>query len=170
MAVQSRIGSVSCVNVSRPSFRSGALIESVCASHHRAKWGGISDSNPEATFSHVAKVLDAYKIAYLHIIEPRIKGDSTLHEGHPPVASKYLRPYFTGPIIAAGGFDREGAEAIVESGVADLVAFGRHFTSNPDLPYRLKHKLPLTPYVRDAFWGGDEHGYADFPALEPAAA
>jgi N-ethylmaleimide reductase len=133
------------------------------------EWGGISDSHPQATFSHVAKVLDSYKIAYLHIIEPRIKGDSTLHEGHPPVASKYLRPYFTGPIIAAGGFDREGAEAIVDSGVADLVAFGRHFTSNPDLPYRLKHKLSLAPYVRDAFWGGDEHGYTDFPALEPAA-
>ena len=63
-----------------------------------------------------------------------------------------------------------GAEAIVESGVADLAAFGHHFTSNPDPPYRLKHKLPLTPYVRGAFWGGDEHGYTDFPALEPAAA
>ena len=72
------------------------------------EWGGIFDSDPEATFSHVAKTLDAYGIAYLHIIEPRIKGDSTLHEGHPPVASKYLRPHFTGPIIAAGGFDRGG--------------------------------------------------------------
>ncbi len=41
------------------------------------------------------------------------------------------------------------------------------FTSPPDLPYRLKHRLPLTPYVRGAFWGGDEHGYTDFPALEP---
>jgi N-ethylmaleimide reductase len=134
------------------------------------EWGGISDSNPEATFSHVAKVLDAYKIAYLHVIEPRIKGDSTLHEDHAPVASKYLRAHFSGPIIAAGGFDRAGAIAIVESGDADLVAFGRHFTSNPDLPYRLKHNLPLAPYIRDAFWGGDEHGYTDFPALEPAVA
>ena len=134
------------------------------------EWGGISDSNPERTFSHVARILDACRIAYLHIIEPRIKGDTTLHEGHPPVASKYLREHFAGPIIAAGGFDREGAEAIVESGVADLVAFGRQFTSNPDLPYRLRNKLPLTPYVREAFWGGDERGYTDFPALEPAAA
>ena len=57
----------------------------------------------------------------------------------------------------------------MESGTADLVAFGRHFTSNPDLPYRLKRKLPLAPYVRDAFWGGDEHGYTDFPVMEPIA-
>ncbi len=131
------------------------------------EWGGISDSDPEATFGHVAKTLDAYGIAYLHIIEPRIKGDSTLHEGHSPVASKYLRPFFSRAIIAAGGFNREGAEEIVDSGVADLVAFGRHFTSNPDLPYRLRHNLNLTPYNRDAFWGGDEHGYTDFAALEP---
>jgi len=130
------------------------------------EWGGISDSNPEATFSYVAKVLDEYRIAYLHVIEPRIKGDDTLHEGHPPVAAKYLRAHFSGPIIAAGGFERESAQDIVESGDADLVAFGRHFSSNPDLPYRLKHNLPLTPYVRDAFWGGTEKHYSDFPALE----
>ena len=95
------------------------------------EWGDISDSNPEATFSHVAKVLDEYKIAYLHVIEPRIKGDETLHEGHAPVATKYLRPHFSGPIIAAGGFDGESAEAIVASGDADLVAFGRHFRRTP---------------------------------------
>lgn len=134
------------------------------------EYGGVYDSDPEATFSHVATVLNDYQIAYLHVIEPRIKGDETLHEGQEPVASKYLRPFFSGPIIAAGGFTREGAEAIVEEGTADLVAFGRHFTSNPDLPYRLKNKLPLTPYVRAAFWGGNERGYTDFAALEPQQA
>jgi N-ethylmaleimide reductase len=134
------------------------------------EWGGISDSNPEATFSYVAKMLDSYKIAYLHVIEPRIKGDDTLHEGHPPVAVKYLRPFFSGPIIAAGGFDGASAEAVVASGDADLVAFGRHFSSNPDLPYRLQHNLPLTPYVRSAFWGGTEKGYSDFPAYAASAA
>lgn len=132
------------------------------------EWGDISDSNPEATFSYVAKVLDGYKIAYLHVIEPRVKGDDTLHQGHAPVATKYLRPHFKGPIIAAGGFDRAGALAIIESGDADLVAFGRHFSSNPDLPFRLQHNLPLTPYVRSAFWGGDETGYTDFPAANVA--
>jgi N-ethylmaleimide reductase len=133
------------------------------------EWGGISDSDPETTFKHVAQVLDSYKIAYMHVIEPRIKGDDTLHEGHPPVAVKYLRPYFPGPIIAAGGFDGDSAEAVVATGDADLVAFGRHFTSNPDLPYRLKHKLPLTPYVRAAFWGGTERHYSDFPAYDAMA-
>jgi N-ethylmaleimide reductase len=133
------------------------------------EWGGVSDSNPEATFSYVAKVLDDYRIAYLHVIEPRIKGDDTLHADHPPVAVKYLRPFFSGPIIAAGGFDGASAEAVVASGNADFVAFGRHFSSNPDLPYRLQHNLPLTPYVRAAFWGGSEKHYSDFSTYEETA-
>jgi N-ethylmaleimide reductase len=127
------------------------------------EWGGISDSDPEGTFSYVAKVLDTYEIAYLHVIEPGINGDDTLHHGHPTVAADFLRPHFSGPIIAAGGFERDSALEAVESGVADLVAFGRHFSSNPDLPDRLKDNLPLTPYVRAAFWGGDEKNYSDFP-------
>ena len=134
------------------------------------EWGGISDSNAEATFSYVARVLDSYKIAYLHVIEPRVKGDDTLHHDHAPVATKYLREHFSGPIIAAGGFDRASAIAIVESGDADLVAFGRHFSSNPDLPYRMKHDLPLTPYVRAAFWGGSEEAYSDFLTYEESRA
>jgi len=43
-----------------------------------------------------------------------------------------------------------------------MVAFGRFFTSNPDLPERLRNGWPLTPYVRDAFWGGDARHYTDF--------
>jgi len=134
------------------------------------EWGGISDSDPKTTFSYVARVLDSYKIAYLHVIEPRVKGDDTLHHDHAPVATKYLREHFSGPIIAAGGFDRASAIAIVESGDADLVAFGRHFSSNPDLPYRMKHDLPLTPYVRAAFWGGSEEAYSDFLTYEESRA
>ncbi|HVI91943.1 MAG TPA: alkene reductase, partial [Dongiaceae bacterium] len=70
------------------------------------------------------------------------------------------------PIIAAGGFDHDGAEAILQQGDADLVAFGRWFSSNPDLPERLRRHLPLAKYQRDAFWGGDEHHYTDFPAYD----
>ncbi len=57
----------------------------------------------------MSKVLNEYGIAYLHVIEPRIKGDSTLHHGFGVVAAKYLRPHFKGILIAAGGFDRDSA-------------------------------------------------------------
>jgi len=133
------------------------------------KWGAISDSNPEATFRYAAEQLDKLGLAYLHVIEPRVMGVETLEEGRAPVAAAFLRQYFKGPIIAAGGFDRVGAEEILARGDADLVAFGRHFASNPDLPYRLRHQLPLAHYNRDAFWGGNEVGYTDFPAYRDAA-
>lgn len=134
------------------------------------QWGAISDSDPEATFGHFVEKLNQYGLAYLHVIEPRVKGVETLEEGRPPVASSFLRKIFKGPIISAGGFDKKGAEEIIRRGDADLVAFGRWFSSNPDLPERLRRDLPLASYVRDAFWGGDERWYIDFPAHDQAAA
>ena len=132
------------------------------------QWGGIFDSDPEATFSHLAERLNKYNIAYLHVIEPRIKGDDTLIEGQGVVASAYIRKVFTGTILAAGGFTPESAAAIVEKGDADLVAFGRWYASNPDLPERIKLGLPFNKYNRDAFWGGNEQGYTDYPFYNEA--
>jgi N-ethylmaleimide reductase len=74
-------------------------------------------------------------------------------------------------LIAAGGFNRDSAEAIIASGNADLVAFGRHFISDPDLPERLRRGLPLNRYDRTTFYGGDARGYVDYPAAKvPSAA
>src|SRR6516162_6494846 len=98
-------------------------------------------------FAPFAAVLNRFGLAYLHIIEPRVKGGQTLHAGQPPVAAAGLRKIFKGPIIAAGGFDREGAIKIVENGDADLVAFGRQFISNPDLPCRRWLNLYLWPSI-----------------------
>jgi N-ethylmaleimide reductase len=130
------------------------------------QWGSISDSNPEATFTYAAQQLNTFGLAYLHIIEPRVKGVETLDEHQKPVASEFLRKVFTGPIISAGGFNGNGAEEILQKGDADLVAFGRFFASNPDLPYRLQRKLPLAQYNREAFWGGTHLGYIDYPTYE----
>ena len=91
-----------------------------------------------------------------------MKGVETIDEHQAPVASATLRKIYKGTMISAGGFDRSGAEAILERGDTDLVAFGRYFTSNPDLPERFRRNLELTPYDRDAFWGGTEIRYSDF--------
>jgi N-ethylmaleimide reductase len=72
-------------------------------------------------------------------------------------------------VIAAGGFDAAGANAILARGEADLVAFGRHFLANPDLPERLRRNLSLSPYDRDTFYYGGAKGYADYPAYDGAA-
>ena len=87
-------------------------------------YNSMFDSNPEATFGYVADRLNRYALAYLHVIEPRVKGIETISQGQPPVASALLRKIYRGNIIAAGGFDPESAEAIIEKGDADAVAFG----------------------------------------------
>ena len=127
------------------------------------KFGGMGDSRPDVTFPYVARALAPVGLAYLHVIEPRVVGNVSDDE-QPPVASGLLRPLFGGPLIAAGGFDAGGADAILTRGDADLVAFGRHFLANPDLPERLRRNLPLNPYDRDTFYYGGAKGYADYPA------
>jgi N-ethylmaleimide reductase len=127
------------------------------------KWNGMSDSNPQALFAYVTEQLNQFGLAYLHIIEPRVEGNVLVAEGQAPVVAEQLRKIFKGKIIAAGGFEPDTAEAIVDKGDADLVAFGRHFLANPDLPKRIRLGLPLNDYDRKTFYTFDFHGYTDYP-------
>jgi N-ethylmaleimide reductase len=128
-------------------------------------FGGMGDSAPDVTFPYVARALARFGLAYLHVIEPRVTGNVS-DDAEQPVAAGQLRPLFGGPVIAAGGFDGAGARAIVADGNADLVAFGRHFLANPDLPERLRHSRPLNPYDRTTFYYGGTKGYADYAGYE----
>lgn len=134
------------------------------------RWNAMSDSDPQALFAHVAQALNRFGLAYLHIIEPRVKGNVVVAKGQSPVAAEALRRIFTGTIIAAGGFEPDTAKEIVSKGDADLVAFGRHFVANPDLPFRIRGGLPLAEHDRDTFYTFDAHGYTDYPAFEAAIA
>lgn len=126
----------------------------------------MGDSNPRALYRHLAARLNQTGLAYLHVIEPRISGADTVAEGQDAVASQDLVKVFHGPVIAAGGFEPKTAEEAVANGVASLVSFGRHFTSNPDLPRRIELDLPLTPYDRSTFYAFDAKGYTDFAEYE----
>ena len=128
----------------------------------------MSDSDPQLIFNYLASALNRYSLAWLHVIEPRISGNAEVKDGLPPVAAASLRKRFTGRIIAAGGFDAAEAEAILEKDDADLVAFGRLFIANPDLPHRFRESLPLNPYDRSTFYGGDSRGYIDTPFIRNA--
>jgi N-ethylmaleimide reductase len=127
------------------------------------RWNGMSDSNPTALFDHVASELNRFGLAYLHVIEPRVKGNVVVQEGQGAIAAEHLRKVFKGTIMAAGGFEPATAAAILDKGDADVVAFGRHFVSNPDLPRRIEKSLPLAPYDRNTFYTFDARGYTDYP-------
>jgi N-ethylmaleimide reductase len=127
-------------------------------------WGDMSDSNPEGLFAYVAQELAKLNLAYLHLIEPRVLGNVDDDSKNPdPVAAQLIRKHYKGTIIAAGGFKGHTAEAVLQAGDADLVAFGRDFIANPDLPERLRRQLPLNPYDRPTFFGGTDVGYTDYP-------
>ncbi|MCX5544769.1 alkene reductase [Paraburkholderia sp. CNPSo 3076] len=127
-------------------------------------WGDMSDSNPEGLFSYVAQELAKLNLAYVHLIEPRVLGNVDDDSKDPnPVAAQLIRKHYKGTIIAAGGFKADTAEAILQAGDADLVAFGRDFIANPDLPERLRRRLQLNPYDRPTFFGGTDVGYTDYP-------
>lgn len=134
------------------------------------QFGTMSDSNPTATFGYLAEQLNRFGLAYLHVIEPRIRGYEDIELNVPAVASRSLRGVFKGPILAAGGFSKETAEQIIAAGDADLVAFGRLFISNPDLPERLRTDAPLNAYDRNTFYGGLGEGYVDYSFLNEGGA
>ncbi len=129
-------------------------------------WNDMADSNPQALYSYLVEQLNRFGLAYLHIVEPRVKGNVVIVEGQAPIAAEQLRKIFKGSIVAAGGFEPDTAEAVVESGDADAVAFGRYFVSNPDLPRRIQEGLPLNKYDRDTFYTFEAKGYIDYPLYE----
>ncbi len=123
---------------------------------NRANGMDCPDSIPTAI--EAAARLAKRGVAYLHTNEP---GDDS------PEASEVrqqLRAAFPGPIIVAGGYTKARAEAVLASGEVDLVAFGKLFIANPDLPDRFQHDWPLNTPEPATFFGGNARGYIDYPA------
>ncbi|KAK8959674.1 putative 12-oxophytodienoate reductase 5 [Platanthera guangdongensis] len=78
-----------------------------------------------------------------------------------------MRKAYEGTLITAGGYDRDEGNKVVQEGYADLVAFGRLFVANPDLPKRFELDAPLNKYDRTTFYTSDPVvGYTDYPFLE----
>jgi 2,4-dienoyl-CoA reductase-like NADH-dependent reductase (Old Yellow Enzyme family) len=126
----------------------------------RADMHDVGDSNLPATFGYVARELGKRRIAFLCAREstkaPRLGPD--------------LKAAFGGVYIANEGFSREEAEAVIEAGEADAVAFGKLFLANPDLPRRFSVGAPLNAWNAETFYSDGPVGYTDYPALEEKAA
>ena len=128
---------------------------------------GMGDSTPEVTFGYIAQELTKRDLAYLHLIEPAIVGTERDAEDDLRWDSiiKQLREDYQGVLILAGGYTKESAERALAEGRADMIAFGRLFIANPDLPYRFRHALPLNTPDPATFFGGDERGYTDYSSI-----
>jgi len=120
----------------------------------------MRDAAPQTLFTHAAAALSALKPAYLHVVEVSMTGESDTS-----VDMALLRHAFNGCYIANGGYDKARGNQVLADGKADLVAYGVPFIANPDLPERFKQDADLNAADQASFYGGDEHGYSDYPCL-----
>ncbi|MEM9510482.1 MAG: alkene reductase [Cyanobacteria bacterium P01_E01_bin.35] len=129
---------------------------------------GISDSDPEAIFSHVIKALNEYDLAYIHLMEPN-EIDLSTREVINPVLPVF-RPLYHGNIITNGGYDKESGNQAIAAGTTELVSYGKPYIANPDLVNRFKQDAPIEQPNPKTFYGrGDKEdapiGYTDYPTL-----
>jgi N-ethylmaleimide reductase len=123
----------------------------------------MRDSDPQTTFNHVAEMLSHYGLAYLHVVErDMVDGSRNLDYGA-------IKALFAGHYMANSGYSLASAQEAIANRYADSVAFGSLYIANPDLVERFKNNAPLTAPDTNTFYGGDEHGYTDYPSLEKEA-
>jgi N-ethylmaleimide reductase len=118
------------------------------------------------TILHLARQLDEIGLAHIHLAEA--DWDDARHV--PETFRRELRRAYQGRVIVAGRYDARRADAILQAGLADLVAFGRPFIANPDLPARLAADLPLAELDPTTLFGGGARGYTDYASASVAHA
>ena len=121
-------------------------------------YNDMKDSDPRATFGYASKALAPLRLSYVHLIEPF----------DTPTDQQLLGVFKQtcgAPVITNGDYTREAAEALIASGGADAVAFGKLFLANPDLPHRFDVGADLNPPDFKTFFGGGEKGYTDYPPI-----
>ena len=128
-------------------------------------YNAMEDSDPTATFSAFIDRLNDAGVCFLDVVEPPNPFDAENPGVGRPEVCNVLRERFAGAYIANGGYDRTAADAVLEANMADLVAFGRPFIANPDLPFRLQTAAPLAEGDHAKNYGGDAEGYIDYPTL-----
>lgn len=133
----------------------------------KGTFNDMGDDDPEALFRHVTGSLNAFHLAYLHLVRPEIAGNATVEWVDPNSRSivKMIRGVYRGTLMVCGGYDYRTATRALEIEGMDLIAFGRLFLANPDLPGRLRQGGPLNKPDESTFYGGGAKGYIDYPTL-----
>jgi len=124
-------------------------------------FGMTMDEDTIPTFEYIIKKLNDYNLAYIHLSEP-FTDVSEIPYAVSEIA-KYFRPLYKGTLMINTSFDKEKGNKIIEDGLADLVAYGKPFISNPDLVERFENNLELADWDQDTFYTTGAKGYTDYP-------
>ncbi|KAF4449918.1 NADPH2 dehydrogenase [Fusarium austroafricanum] len=138
-----------------------------------SRFQGMRETEPLTLFISWAEAIIKAQpfLAFIHAVQPRIEGGNDSLDSHPK-ENETLAPIRevvnnSGVrFIVAGGFS-PGSAVKHANHTDDLVAFGRHFIPNPDLPARIQNGWPLEKYNRALFYTPDEKGYTDYSAYNP---
>lgn len=125
-------------------------------------YNSMKDSDPVAWITYLADKLNAYKLAYLHVMRADFYGAQKADVMTP------AREKYKGVLVGNMGYTPDEAEAAIAAGKLDAVAFGTAFLANPDLPARIKAKAPLNAPDANTFYTPGAKGYTDYPTLEAA--
>ena len=125
-------------------------------------YNDMTDSNPEATFTAAAAMLNEFNLAYLHVMEAQDGQRANPTQRITP----HMRKAYQGTFIANGSFDKARGMAALANNEADIIAYGTPYLANPDLVERYRTDAPLNkPDMKTFYSGGPEHGYLDYPLL-----
>lgn len=128
-------------------------------------YGVFNDLGPydgiDEAYLDLVRDLGRLGLVYLHVVDHSSMGAPAV----PAALKESLRKTFPGKTILSGGYDRDRAEADLAAGKGDLVAFGRPFIANPDLPERLRKRAALSEPDATTFYSPGAKGYTDYPAL-----
>ncbi|WP_426122843.1 alkene reductase [Pararhizobium sp. PWRC1-1] len=123
---------------------------------------GVKDSDPLPVFTAAAEALSNIGIAHLELREPPI--DGTFGVGDMDPLARELRGAFKGPLILNSDFNAKRAQAELDAGIGDAIAFGRPFIANPDLVRRLAEGFDLATGDPNTWFTQGTEGYNDYPA------
>ncbi|MDK6080536.1 N-ethylmaleimide reductase [Massilia sp. UYP11] len=124
---------------------------------------GLVEEDPHETYIEAIKVLEQVGIAYVSLAEADWDNAPEL----PETFRNDVRSNFSGKILYAGKYNVERGVRVVKAGWGDLIAFGRPFIANPDLPERIAHGWPLNAVDPATMYGGTDKGYTDYPSYRP---
>lgn len=125
---------------------------------------GLVESDPHNTYVEAVKILESAGVAYLSIAEADWENAPDL----PETFRREIRATFSGRILYAGRYTAERGARLIEDNLADLIAFGRPFVANPDLPARLANGWPLNSHHAATLYGGTSEGFTDYPFYHEA--
>jgi N-ethylmaleimide reductase len=143
----------------RVAARIGADRTAIRLSPYGAAGGMTSDEHTPALYAHLATELGELGLAYVHVVDHAALGAPPV----PDAVKASIRAAFGGPIVLSGGYDAARAEADLQAGRGELVAFGRPFIANPRLVSKLRTGGALRAPDLATFYTPGAEGYTDYP-------